>query len=57
MIISEQLFIFTTDLFNDYDLTIIDKYILGNLIRKNRGNSKLIKSVQLIDDIEKNDWI
>jgi len=38
-------------------LNIINKYILGKLIRKNRGNSKLIKSVQkLIDEIEMNNW-
>ncbi len=38
-------------------MKIINKYILGKLIRKNRGNSKLIKSVeQLINDIEQNNW-
>ena len=38
-------------------MNIINKYILGKLIRKNRGNSKLIKSVQkLIDEIEMNNW-
>lgn len=38
-------------------MRIINKHILGKLIRKNRGNSKLIKSVeQLIGDIENNNW-
>ena len=38
-------------------MRIINKHILGKLIRKNRGNSKLVKSVQqLITDIEDNDW-
>lgn len=38
-------------------MKIINKQILGKLIRKNRGNSKLIKSVeQLVIDIEKNNW-
>lgn len=38
-------------------MRIINKHILGKLIRKNRGNVKLIKSVeQLIGDIENNNW-
>ena len=38
-------------------MRIVNKYILGKLIRKNRGNSKLIKSIEkLILDIEKNKW-
>lgn len=38
-------------------MRIVNKYILGKLIRKNRGNSKLIKSIEkLINDIEKNKW-
>ena len=38
-------------------MRIINKHILGKLIRKNRGNSKLVNSVQqLIIDIEKSDW-
>jgi mRNA-degrading endonuclease HigB of HigAB toxin-antitoxin module len=38
-------------------LRIINKHILGKLIRKNRGNSKLDKAVQqLISDIEDSDW-
>ena len=38
-------------------MKIINKHILGRLIRKNRGNSNLIKSVEkLISDIEKNNW-
>lgn len=38
-------------------MRIINKHILGKLIKKNRGNSKLVKSVQqLITDIEDNDW-
>jgi mRNA interferase HigB len=38
-------------------LKIINKHILGKLIRKNRGNSKLEKDVQqLISDIEDNNW-
>jgi len=38
-------------------LNIINKHILGRLIRKNRGNSKLIKSVQkLVDEIETSNW-
>jgi mRNA-degrading endonuclease HigB of HigAB toxin-antitoxin module len=38
-------------------LKIINKHILGKLVRKNRGNSKLEKAVkQLISDIEDNDW-
>jgi len=38
-------------------LRIINKHILGKLIRKNRGNSKLAKAVQqLIFEIEDNFW-
>jgi len=38
-------------------LKIINKHILGKLVRKNRGNSKLAKAVQeLISDIEDSDW-
>ena len=38
-------------------MRITNKYILAKLIRKNRGNSKLIKSIQkLIDDIEESNW-
>lgn len=38
-------------------MRIINKHILGKLIRKNRGNSKLVKSVQqLISDIEDSNW-
>lgn len=34
-------------------MRIINKHILGKLIRKNRGNSKLVKAVQqLISEIE-----
>lgn len=40
-----------------HDLRIINKHILGKLIRKNQGNVKLIKSIeQLIADIENNSW-
>ncbi len=38
-------------------MRIINKHTLGKLIRKNRGNSKLVKAVQLlISDIEGSDW-
>jgi mRNA-degrading endonuclease HigB of HigAB toxin-antitoxin module len=38
-------------------LRIINKPILGKLIRKNRGNSKLVKAVQqLISEIENSNW-
>ncbi|HKM93466.1 MAG TPA: type II toxin-antitoxin system HigB family toxin [Prolixibacteraceae bacterium] len=38
-------------------MKIINKHIFARLIRKNRGNSKLIKSVEiLISDIEKSNW-
>ena len=38
-------------------MRIINKHILGKLIRKNRGNSKLVKSVQqLIADLEDSNW-
>ena len=38
-------------------MNITNKYILGKLIRKNRGNSKLVKAIQqLIEDIEESNW-
>jgi len=38
-------------------LRVINKHILGKLIRKNRGNLKLEKAIQqLISDIEDSDW-
>lgn len=38
-------------------MNITNKHILGKLIRKNRGNAKLIKAVQLlIDEIEEKNW-
>jgi len=38
-------------------LRIINKHVLGKLIGKNRGNARLVKSVeQLIFDIEKSNW-
>jgi mRNA interferase HigB len=38
-------------------LRIINKHVLDKLIRKNRGNSKLVKAVeQLISDIEDSNW-
>jgi mRNA-degrading endonuclease HigB of HigAB toxin-antitoxin module len=38
-------------------LRITNKRILGKLIKKNKGNSKLVKAVQqLISDIEENSW-
>jgi mRNA interferase HigB len=38
-------------------LKIINKHILGKLVQKNRGNSKLEKAVQqLISDIEDSEW-
>jgi len=38
-------------------LNIVNKHILIKLLRKNRGNAKLIKSVnQLIQEIEENSW-
>jgi mRNA interferase HigB len=38
-------------------LKIINKHILGKLIRKNQGNSKLVKAVhQLISEIEESNW-
>ncbi len=38
-------------------MKVTNKYILGKLIRKNRGNSKLVKSIEkLLDDLEKNNW-
>ena len=48
---------FCTDSLSVNDLNIINKHILGKLIRKNRGNSKMKKAVQqLISDLEENDW-
>lgn len=39
-------------------MDIVNKHILGKLIRKNRGNSKLSKAVQqLIKDIENANWL
>ena len=56
-IISELFLTFAPDELTNFDLRIINKHILGKLIRKNRGNSKLIKSVeQLIGDIENSNW-
>jgi len=38
-------------------LIIINKHILGKLIRKNRGNTKLIKAVEsLLSEIEEQKW-
>ncbi len=38
-------------------MKVINKHILGKLIRKNRGNSKLVKAVhELITDIENSSW-
>ncbi len=38
-------------------MRIINKRILGKLIRKKRGNAKLVKAVQqLISDIEDSKW-
>ena len=38
-------------------MRLLGKSILGKLIRKNRGNSKLASAVQqLIADIEENNW-
>lgn len=38
-------------------MRIINKHILGKLIKKNRGNSKLLKSVnKLIAEIEEGSW-
>jgi mRNA-degrading endonuclease HigB of HigAB toxin-antitoxin module len=38
-------------------LRIINKHILGKLIRKNQGNVKMIKSIErLVNDIENNSW-
>ena len=38
-------------------MRVTNKYILGKLIRKNRGNSKLVEAVQqLLTDIEASDW-
>ena len=39
-------------------MNIVNKNILIKLLRKNRGNAKLIRSVnQLIQDIEENSWL
>lgn len=38
-------------------MRIINKHILAKLIKKNRGNSKLIKAVQkLLSEIEESNW-
>ena len=38
-------------------MKITNKYIFGKLIRKNRGNIKLVKAIQqLIEDIEGSNW-
>lgn len=38
-------------------MNITNKHILGKLIRKNRGNSKLLKAIQqLIEDVEESNW-
>ncbi|GAA0892859.1 hypothetical protein GCM10009122_25380 [Fulvivirga kasyanovii] len=38
-------------------MRIINKHILWKLIRKNRGNSKLVKAIQqLVSDIEESEW-
>lgn len=38
-------------------MRVTNKYILGKLIKKNRGNSKLVKAIQqLLTDIEESDW-
>ncbi len=38
-------------------MKIINKHILAKLVRKNRGNKKLLDTVQrLIDDIEMANW-
>ena len=38
-------------------MRITNKHILGKLIRKNRGNSKLMKEIKkLISDIENSEW-
>lgn len=38
-------------------MRIIDKHILAKLIKKNRGNSKLVKAVQqLLSEIEESNW-
>ena len=38
-------------------MRIINKHILGKLVRKNRGNIKLMKAVKkLINEIEQNSW-
>lgn len=38
-------------------MNIINKHILGKLIKKNRGNSKLLKAVNsLIKEIENSNW-
>lgn len=38
-------------------MNLLNKHILGRLLKKNRGNKKLIIAIQkLIDDIEASDW-
>ncbi len=38
-------------------MNITNKHILGKLVKKNRGNQKLVKAVQqLLSDIEESDW-
>lgn len=38
-------------------MRIINKHILAKLIKKNRGNSKLVKAVQrLLSEIEESNW-
>lgn len=38
-------------------MRIINKHILAKLIKKNRGNSKLLKAVQqLLTDMEESNW-
>lgn len=38
-------------------MRVTNKHILAKLIKKNRGNSKLVKAVQqLLTDIEESDW-
>lgn len=38
-------------------MRIINKHILAKLIKKNRGNSKLVKAVQqLLSEIEQSNW-
>lgn len=38
-------------------MNVVNKHILGKLIRKNRGNAKLLRAVeQLIKEIENSNW-